>query len=274
MLDSTKAISKGRVDTRSRFTSTVENVLSTCTRWSSDKPSVSFRSSTLTSSLKPSEDSTEDFMRSVPRRWSMTILWKLLEVHSLCGHLIDDGQPFFRLFLQGVTCEIQQRVRHRQAREDRVPAPRGGASRKTPMPARAGSRHRAGSPKTTAPAMRELRLGRVTLTLGESVELRLDGFKGYPPEIVPLAPRDDRERYLVYFRRRKDEDRVSGRLFEGLQQRVEGRLGQHVDLVDDVDLVPALVGRVPDLVRAGRECRRCRGCWRRRSLLDRANGPR
>ncbi len=48
--------------------------------------------------------------------------------------------------------------------------------------------------------------------------------------------------------RGEDEDRVTRRLFEGLQQRVEGRLGEHVDLVDDVDLVLALVGRIAYLV--------------------------
>ena len=100
MLDSTKAISKGRVDTRSRFTSTVENVLSTCTRWSSDKPSVSFRSSTLTSSLKPSEDSTEDFMRSVPRRWSMTILWNCWRSTPCADTSLMTARPSFVSFLR------------------------------------------------------------------------------------------------------------------------------------------------------------------------------
>ena len=50
------------------------------------------------------------------------------------------------------------------------------------------------------------------------------------------------------FGRRENEYRVIGRLFEGLQQSVERRLGEHVDLVDDVDLVPALVGRIAYLV--------------------------
>ena len=41
-----------------------------------------------------------------------------------------------------------------------------------------------------------------------------------------------------------DEHHVLGRLLEGLEQGVEGRRGQHVDLVDDVDLAAAHGGGV------------------------------
>ena len=43
-----------------------------------------------------------------------------------------------------------------------------------------------------------------------------------------------------------DEDHVLGRLLERLEQRVERRRGEHVDLVDDVDLVATHRGRVVD----------------------------
>ena len=54
-----------------------------------------------------------------------------------------------------------------------------------------------------------------------------------------------------------------GRLLEGLEQGVEGRRGQHVDLVDDVDLAASKRGRVvhagedflADVVHAGTGCR-------------------
>ena len=42
--------------------------------------------------------------------------------------------------------------------------------------------------------------------------------------------------YLVDFGGRQDKDGVGGRFFQGLQQGVEGRCGEHVDFVDDVDL--------------------------------------
>ena len=52
--------------------------------------------------------------------------------------------------------------------------------------------------------------------------------------------------HLPRIRRREDEVHVGRRLFERLQQGVEGLLGQHVHFVDDVDLVLALAGRVLD----------------------------
>ena len=56
-------------------------------------------------------------------------------------------------------------------------------------------------------------------------------------EIVPLAARQDRVRQLVRLGRREHEGDVRRRLLEGLQQCVE-RLGrEHVDFVDDVDLL-------------------------------------
>ncbi len=39
-----------------------------------------------------------------------------------------------------------------------------------------------------------------------------------------------------------------GRLFQRLQQGVEGRRGEHVHFVDDVDLVAPLVGGEVDLI--------------------------
>ena len=76
-------------------------------------------------------------------------------------------------------------------------------------------------------------------------------------EVVALAARLDGRRDLMGLRRRENEDDVRRRLLERLQERVE-RLGrQHVDLVDDVDLVAAIdrreldrLAQVADLVDA------------------------
>ena len=46
----------------------------------------------------------------------------------------------------------------------------------------------------------------------------------------------------------QDEAGVRGRLFQRLEQRVEGAVGEHVHFVDDVDLVAALAGAKADLV--------------------------
>ena len=64
-------------------------------------------------------------------------------------------------------------------------------------------------------------------------------------EVEPLAPREDRDRDLVRLGGAEDELHVLGRLFERLQQGVEGLAGEHVDFVDDVDLEPRTAG--PDV---------------------------
>ena len=58
-------------------------------------------------------------------------------------------------------------------------------------------------------------------------------------EVKALHAREDRGQDLLGVGRAHDEDDVLGRLLERLQQRIERRRGQHVDLVDDVDLAAA-----------------------------------
>ena len=73
-----------------------------------------------------------------------------------------------------------------------------------------------------------------------------------------LTARQDCDRDLVDLGRREDEFDVGRRLFERLQQRVEGVLREHVNFVDDVDLVapgdrPVAhpLGQLADVVDAG-----------------------
>ena len=70
-------------------------------------------------------------------------------------------------------------------------------------------------------------------------------------EIVGLAAGEDRRQDLVLFRRREDEDGVCRRLFQCLEEGVEGGLRQHVDLVDDIDAVLAHLRRHLDLLDQG-----------------------
>ena len=70
-------------------------------------------------------------------------------------------------------------------------------------------------------------------------------------EVEALAARADGGRDLVRLGGREHEDDVWRRLLEGLEQRVEGRVGQHVDLVDEVDLVGRRVGGVADALAQG-----------------------
>ncbi len=66
------------------------------------------------------------------------------------------------------------------------------------------------------------------------------------PEVVGLAARHDRRQHLLRIGRREDELDVRRRLFQRLQERVERMRREHVHLVDDVDLEPALHRPVHD----------------------------
>ena len=57
-----------------------------------------------------------------------------------------------------------------------------------------------------------------------------------PAQVKALAARAHRHRHLLDFRRRKEEFHMVRRLFERLQETVEGRLREHMHFVDDIDL--------------------------------------
>ena len=52
-----------------------------------------------------------------------------------------------------------------------------------------------------------------------------------------LAARTDRDRHLMRLRGGQQKDYVRGRLFQRLEQRVEGRLREHVDFVNNVNFI-------------------------------------
>ena len=67
-------------------------------------------------------------------------------------------------------------------------------------------------------------------------------------EVEAVAAVDDRRQDLVGLGRGEHEDRVRRRLLERLEERVPRRGGEHVRLVEDVDLVAAGDRRVGDLL--------------------------
>ena len=78
--------------------------------------------------------------------------------------------------------------------------------------------------------------------------MRGDEGRGNPPEVETLAAAQDGGQDLLRLGGGEDELDVLGRFFERLEQRVERRRGQHVDLVDDVDLILPVRGGVPHVV--------------------------
>ena len=67
-------------------------------------------------------------------------------------------------------------------------------------------------------------------------------------EVEALAAREHGGGNPLGLGGREDEDHVGRRLFQRLEKGVEGRAGEHVDLVDDVDLEPAAGGSVLDVL--------------------------
>ena len=113
-------------------------------------------------------------------------------------------------------------------------------------------RHRQRVAHTAARAPRELQrdaLFRFDLFEPEDLgEARRDRRFGQRRELQHLATRQDRVEHLVRLGRREEELHVRGRLLERLQERVEGRLREHVHFIDDVHLEARAHRVVGDLV--------------------------
>ena len=88
------------------------------------------------------------------------------------------------------------------------------------------------------------RIGRHLLLLEDPPERLADLGARDRPEVEALAAREDRRGQAPRLRGGEHEDDVRRRLLQGLQERVERRLGEHVDFVDDVDLAPPARRRV------------------------------
>ena len=86
------------------------------------------------------------------------------------------------------------------------------------------------------------------LALGDARQNGDDLRRERPVEVEALAARNDRLGDLVRFGRGEYEHDVGRRLLECLEERVEGLLGEHVDLIDDVDLGAPLDGSEGDPV--------------------------
>ncbi len=68
-------------------------------------------------------------------------------------------------------------------------------------------------------------------------EVLLEQFGRNAPQVETLAARQHRDRHLVHFGRGEEELHMRRRLLKSLEQRIESIARQHVDFVDDVDLV-------------------------------------
>ena len=74
--------------------------------------------------------------------------------------------------------------------------------------------------------------------IGDSV------FGLHPPEVKPLATRQNRHRNFANLGGGKDEFHMLGRFFQRFKQGIEGIGGQHMHFVDDIDLIARTGGAV------------------------------
>ena len=75
-------------------------------------------------------------------------------------------------------------------------------------------------------------------------QARDDLFFAQAMKVEPLASRLDGFRNLLRIGRAHDENNMARRFFKRLKQRIEGRNGEHVHFVDDINLVATARGRI------------------------------
>ena len=153
--------------------------------------------------------------------------------------------------------------RGRPRRRSRRPRPGSAPPRRRPSTAstssvstacprrrRAGraSRARRGScrPPTRAIAATAPSAISISLRVGDPADDLGDLLQRRALEVEALAAIDDRRHHLVRLGRGEDEDGVRRRLLERLQEGVPRLPGEHVRLVEDVDLPVARRGHVAD----------------------------
>ena len=85
--------------------------------------------------------------------------------------------------------------------------------------------------------MQRLSIGLDAFLAADFRKMRFEQFDRDSPQVEALRAAEHCNRQFLDFGRREEELHMRRRLFERLEQRIEGIARQHVDFVDDVDLV-------------------------------------
>ena len=133
-----------------------------------------------------------------------------------------------------------QHVAHRLGRHDAGPMGDGLVEERERIARRAFGRAGDGGER--------LLVGSHPLGIADAAQVRHELVRLDAAQVEALAAGQDRDRDLADFRGGEDELGVGRRLLERLQEGVERLLRQHVDLVDDVDLVAGRDRRIADAV--------------------------
>ena len=90
-----------------------------------------------------------------------------------------------------------------------------------------------------------------TLLGSNHAKVRHDVLYSDPVEVVSLTTRKNGRKNLMFLRCSKNEDSVCRWFLEGLEECIEGRLREHMDLIDDVHAILAHLRRYAHLVHQG-----------------------
>ncbi len=170
----------------------------------------------------------------------------LFQVMALLENPVDQVQPLWSVLVRHGVQQFEINVLVHDAQDlCRLAGGQAGASEGNDLVQQAfGVPHAAVHPPRNEG--QGIALHVVPAFLADHGQVIHDGGSRYAPEVEPLAPGEHGGDHLPGIGGGEYEVHVGGRLFQRLQQRVEGLLGEHVHFVDDVDLVLALAGRVLD----------------------------
>ena len=105
--------------------------------------------------------------------------------------------------------------------------------------------------RTTGDGQEGVRIDRDLLLLGDPSQMLDDECRWDTTKVKPLASTQNRRQNLLGIGRREEKLHMRRGLFQRLEQRIESRCREHVNLVDDVDFVFARggrkLGRIPQL---------------------------
>ena len=175
------------------------------------------------------------------------------------GHdqFLDVGQEGFRVLVDHGLGRLRQKLVRDAAGQLEDLVPGNDIGRKLPGLVQKADGITKGPPRQEGDDLQGLIVD-LEVNAGRNVPHAADDLLlGDAAELEMLASGDNGSGDPVGLCRRHDEDGVGRRLLQGLEKGVEGALGEHVDFIDDVDLVLGpdrgeddFLGQPPDVVNA------------------------
>ena len=173
------------------------------------------------------------------------------QLHHLLArrHLVvEQGERFGRLAAQNFLGETRDRLFARETKDVEHVALRDRFAAKRDELIEHRLRIAQAAIRAARDRVSRRRLQLHLLLPGDELQMLRDQIRGNPMQIETLATAQNGRQHLLRLGRGKDELHVLGRLFERLEQRIEGLRGEHVHFVDHVDFVFPLDRRITNVV--------------------------